>query len=740
MGRRNREPRRKISRQSADEEKERHLETRMEDDEEEQTPRDDEVYQSDDSYTYSDDSASLSDAYFFPRPGDGLARPPRYQPRENDPLEAKQTNPRAPYAPYGSILRKHEASSPQPLPLWVSGAIQEGKEHEMAVPPISYQDANQSSSDVQFGRRKGDRKRQRRHQRMKMKQFQASARERRVMQIKGRPQPLTAWRDPLFAVLFVVQILVVTGGAVFFASEWLKLPQLHGLGRGTSAKSTRIVASPNSIPSLVQDGGARLLGLLKPNITDGDIQYTDDDHILPTAMTPRTQPRMSTVDLNDRSVVMFVSLIGLYSCLVAYVSFGFMLVLGRALIPVMLIVSVLLTLAWGLVGMTLDPYGLISIMGFAALLTTLAYTIYNWHRIPFAATNLYTAICAVRYTMDIAIIGMTSLLVALFWCVVWCITFVGICNNAIRAAVDCTQNTDCRIIGGDNVAEVVLSNVPLLLMMMMSFCWTHAVIRNVVRSTVAGAVGTWWYYPRELTTCCTPSVFRPLLRSLSHSFGSICLGSWIIPVAHLLSFVGSLLCCFAGSSDAVYRALQKDELNIRKDAAVVEGDSAADSVRLGARLHGLTKRFGDTLRSYNMWSYTYIGMYGYSLQEAGSRALELFETREWLDVVSDSLIQNVLLMACVIMGGSTGIVAVFLVKTNGLHFPSFHIPTYLAFVVGSFLGFTLSDILLMGVVGSAVDTVLVCFAAGPFEFDKNHPRLSREMREVWSQQVWSPDT
>jgi hypothetical protein len=59
-------------------------------------------------------------------------------------------------------------------------------------------------------------------------------------------------------------------------------------------------------------------------------------------------------------------------------------------------------------------------------------------------------------------------------------------------------------------------------------------------------------------------------------------------------------------------------------------------------------------------------------------------------------------------------------------------------VIGSVLGYVLSNILLVGVVGSAVNTILVCFAAGPFEFDKNHPRLSREMREVWSQQVWEP--
>jgi hypothetical protein len=51
-------------------------------------------------------------------------------------------------------------------------------------------------------------------------------------------------------------------------------------------------------------------------------------------------------------------------------------------------------------------------------------------------------------------------------------------------------------------------------------------------------------------------------------------------------------------------------------------------------------------------------------------------------------------------------------------------------------GFLLSYILLLGVISSAVTTILVCFAAEPFEFDKNHPRLSYEMREVWSELVW----
>jgi multisubunit Na+/H+ antiporter MnhC subunit len=131
-------------------------------------------------------------------------------------------------------------------------------------------------------------------------------------------------------------------------------------------------------------------------------------------------------------------------------------------------------------------------------------------------------------------------------------------------------------------------------------------------------------------------------------------------------------------------------------------------------------------------------MYGYSFPEAGERALQLFQTRQWVEVVEDSLIQNVLLMASVVIGGSAGVFAVVVEETDGYDFTSFHQPIISAFVIGSVLGYVLSNILLVGVVGSAVNTILVCFAAGPFEFDKNHPRLSREMREVWSQQVWEP--
>jgi len=39
----------------------------------------------------------------------------------------------------------------------------------------------------------------------------------------------------------------------------------------------------------------------------------------------------------------------------------------------------------------------------------------------------------------------------------------------------------------------------------------------------------------------------------------------------------------------------------------------------------------------------------------------------------------------------------------------------------------------MAVVGSAVNTTIVCFAESPAEFEANHPELSAEMRGAWHQ-------
>lgn len=758
----------------------------------------DEEEAEDSSLGYSDDSASLSDVYFLP--GDDLARPGTY--REQDSLLYSPSSSLGVASPlfaatYGSltsssdsakhILAGGDGGGKHNSPFWMGGPIQEDTE---AMMPEDENDLlfRSTGSDERLlvtnstgtahgslpltakDRVRRQRKQKRYVQKMQKRLKEQAARERAVAKVRGQPQRVTLWRDWVWALVFVLQFVAVLLCAMRFGFGVLVFHDTGG-GWGVAAPNQgafwwneedahqRFLLEQSSSGG-GSGGGHGSVGGDKPvsstgnttlsdilfNIPDSSLKSDDslgDDDAAPTADS-------SSFTIDYKNVLALTFFTGLYACVLAYLSFGFMLIIARSLIQIMLIFSIVVALGWGLIGLTLDPYGLIADMGFAAFLLTLGYTMFSWNRIPFAATNLYTALCAMRCTADITILGLVSLVVAFAWCLVWCTAFVGIVNSYNNS--DCNKKDDC----GAHVSQV---HFPLYLLFIFSFHWTTMVIKNVVRVTVASAIGTWWFRPTEVGPFCTAAVVRPLVRSLTKSFGSICLASLLVEPAQIVLNIGKgccFVCCSTESQclhpppdDEEKQALMANQNNESSShkAASEQAKESADEEALDSTMEwaGLGRRccrcFGPLhrfLRASNRWSYTYIGMYGYSFPEAGARALELFQTRQWVEVVEDSLIQNVLLMASVVIGGSAGVFAVVVEETDGYDFTSFHQPIISAFVIGSVLGYVLSNILLVGVVGSAVNTILVCFAAGPFEFDKNHPRLSREMREVWSQQVWEP--
>lgn len=62
---------------------------------------------------------------------------------------------------------------------------------------------------------------------------------------------------------------------------------------------------------------------------------------------------------------------------------------------------------------------------------------------------------------------------------------------------------------------------------------------------------------------------------------------------------------------------------------------------------------------------------------------------------------------------------------------------FISFSVGFMMGALFASTLL-GVVSSAVNTVIVCYAEAPNEFQQNHPQLSEDMRLAW-RQAWPQD-
>eukprot|EP01083_Nonionella_stella_P026287 72304_1 len=56
----------------------------------------------------------------------------------------------------------------------------------------------------------------------------------------------------------------------------------------------------------------------------------------------------------------------------------------------------------------------------------------------------------------------------------------------------------------------------------------------------------------------------------------------------------------------------------------------------------------------------------------------------------------------------------------------------MGFVVGFFVGLLLSGIF-MGLVSSAVDAVIVCYAEAPKELEESHPAIAQEMSRTWTE-------
>eukprot|EP00587_Corethron_hystrix_P016570 CAMPEP_0113299484 /NCGR_PEP_ID=MMETSP0010_2-20120614/1501_1 /TAXON_ID=216773 ORGANISM="Corethron hystrix, Strain 308" /NCGR_SAMPLE_ID=MMETSP0010_2 /ASSEMBLY_ACC=CAM_ASM_000155 /LENGTH=173 /DNA_ID=CAMNT_0000152729 /DNA_START=1124 /DNA_END=1645 /DNA_ORIENTATION=- /assembly_acc=CAM_ASM_000155 len=134
---------------------------------------------------------------------------------------------------------------------------------------------------------------------------------------------------------------------------------------------------------------------------------------------------------------------------------------------------------------------------------------------------------------------------------------------------------------------------------------------------------------------------------------------------------------------------------------------------------------------FNKWAYVYVGLYGYSFIESGKNVLGLFKSRGWNTIVTDNLVESALFFVNVGIGLLTGCIGFILESSFGDMYGVFgDSDKIMGFVIGFVIGFVLSSIV-MSTIESATNTVIVCFAEAPAEFEANHPQLSDQMRASW---------
>lgn len=120
--------------------------------------------------------------------------------------------------------------------------------------------------------------------------------------------------------------------------------------------------------------------------------------------------------------------------------------------------------------------------------------------------------------------------------------------------------------------------------------------------------------------------------------------------------------------------------------------------------------------------------------EAGRNVIQLFRTKGWDVIIADNLCDRVLFIVSLCVGVITGFIGWIMAAADGNLLQAFgdDVDASAGFFVGLIVGFVFMSIL-MNVVGGAINTVIVCYAESPAEFQANHPQLSEEMKTAWMQ-------
>uniref|UniRef100_A0A6B2L3D2 Choline transporter-like protein n=1 Tax=Arcella intermedia TaxID=1963864 RepID=A0A6B2L3D2_9EUKA len=290
-------------------------------------------------------------------------------------------------------------------------------------------------------------------------------------------------------------------------------------------------------------------------------------------------------------------------------------------------------------------------------------------RIPFAIEMIRSVVEIIQNHPGTLVTSFCSILVQFFWVCLW--TFALFLSQRLSHSL------------------VIVSSIFLL----FSFYWVSEVIKNVVHVTVSGVVATVYfmgdYVPHNPT-------LGALQRSLTTSFGSICLGSLIV------SFIKTLR-----SLVRMARSEQNSLLLCLVDCLL----SWIDAL----------------VMYFNHYAFCQVAIYGKTFIEASKSTWRLFKTAGLEAIINDNLVDGVLWVGVLLNGLVSGLIGI------GLSFLIFgHLESVIVFFfLGFFIGFILM-ILAMQVIDSGIACMMVCFAEDRNALMRTNPTLYNELCRTYN--------
>ncbi|KAG9410299.1 putative choline transporter, neither null mutation nor overexpression affects choline transport [Aphanomyces cochlioides] len=412
-----------------------------------------------------------------------------------------------------------------------------------------------------------------------------------------------------------------------------------------------------------------------------------------------------------KTIVAFSGCMAVVASLVAYALVNVVVAYAKDVISIVLWANFTLCIVFAVIAIA-AKVAILAVIFILCALFNLCYNRMVRSRIPFAAANLHVAAAAVKEHWSIFPLAFIMMAFQVVWIFIWCVALIGVIlklddsaknPNGFPMGHPCVYNLECQSRSCGRLDPSVshatcldptspTSIIAAYVVMLLSLYWGVTVLKNVLHTTVAGVVATWW------TAGDSKGVIKGSFhRAMTTSFGSICLGSLIV---------------------AILRTLESIANSSKKDGSVA-----------GCIAECILSFMRSIVEYFNRWAFIYVAMYGFRFTQAGKCASGLFKQRGLSAVVNDDFVGQTLAFVSLICGLICGILGLIYTYIDPKH-TSFTGAEVLFPIIGLAFGIGVT-VIPLGVIDSAVATVFVCFAEDPASFGRTHAALHNDMVAAW---------
>lgn len=380
----------------------------------------------------------------------------------------------------------------------------------------------------------------------------------------------------------------------------------------------------------------------------------------------------------------------------------------------------ILNIVWGLVVAIYMLYRKQYVGGiiFLIFVAFLAFAFYTWiPRIPFSALMLRTTINVANHYGHVYLVSFLGGLVGAVYAAWFSVTFTAVYvkwsptgNNQ-----SCAAGTTC------SYATVT----GLIVFITFTSFWFSEVVKNTIHTTIAGVYGAWYYNSQAYPTGVTRGALR---RSLTYSFGSICLGSLIVAIVNFLKMLAQSAQAQAGQQGDMIAYVLLCFVNCLIGCL----QWVIDFVNRYAFSHIALYGRPYFQSAKDTWRYVLNSFYCTVPRRSGTltRPRRMIKDRGIDALVNECLIGPVFSFGGVFVGFATALLSFLYLEFTK---PSYNSTGSFTVVITAFsflIGLQICNIFTTPL-SSGIDTIFVAMAWDPEVMIRDHPDLYQQMIQVY---------